>query len=285
MNNIKEQENNYNPSGMPEDASTTISGRTILPEDLSQVLQEAILRLAEFAESFSTTVPEDYIITQKELTDLTNEQKEARVKLFERLWAETEEILEEDPAELFNRQCLKEKQKDPRFNRGVFASMEKKRTEAVFRKFDKLPELDDLYTKNPAYKLVLSYINYLDNLPVEKDTTPILQTFKGKHTPEQRNTIRLRLIKEKCIEPISEEDFEYLFSEIQIFKGMPRIIFLKPASHAKRLLLELVEDFENKETEKYNISEWCITIKSGKRLDSNTRIAKKVVFGDIFKLD
>lgn len=282
MKKIKEQGNNYNPSDMPEGASTTITGRVILPEDLSQALQEAIRRLSEFAESFSTIVPEDNIITQKELTELTKEQKEARVKLFERLWAETEEIIEEDPAELFNRQCAKEKQKDPRFNRGVFASMEKKRTEAVFRKFDKLPELDDLYTKNPAYKLVLSYINYLDNLPEEKDTTPILQTFKGKHTPEQRNIIRLKLIKEKRIEPLSEEDFEYLFTQMRIFKGMPKIIFLKPASHAKRMLVELVDDFENPRKEKYNIAHWCIVLKKGGKLDSKTQKAKLAVFEGIF---
>lgn len=176
MSKVEEKGKEINPKdkqadkwsiGVPAGAVVTrISERPIkeIPEDLSPIWQDALLRLARFAESFNTIVPGDYIITQKELAELTEEQKEARFKLFLQLSTDTDEALQLDPGALFERQCEKEKLKDPYFNRMVFAEMESMRARAAFGKYQMTPELYDLYSENPAYLMVRRYIGYLDEL-------------------------------------------------------------------------------------------------------------------------
>jgi hypothetical protein len=107
-------------------------------------------------------------------------------------------------------------------------------------------------------------------------------TFKGKHSPEQRNKIRLWLIEKRFIENISQDEFEYLFTVNTINEDMPKIIFREAASNARTLLRILVDDFE-KEKNKINRSNLCITLKNGKKLTRNTQVAKEDIFKDMLK--
>lgn len=239
-------------------------------------LYSAIAALKEFTMSFST-------ISIEELADPSINTGQ-RLALLRRMADEASEILTEDPANLFEQQCKKEKSRDPQFNREVFARMEKMRAMAAVSKFEMIPELHDLYSGNPTYKLVLSYINYLDHLPEVKVSVNQPRTLRGKHTPEQRNLIREWLIKNEIILNISQGEFEYLFSEQFIHAGMKPVQFLKPASWAKGLLMLMVEGFDNTTLSKYNTANQCILLKSSKRLDSNTRIPKFDVFEDLRKL-
>ncbi len=238
-------------------------------------LYNAIAALNEFTKSFST-------IGIEELVDPSISAGQ-RVALLRRIADEASEILTEDPANLFEQQCKKEKSRDPQFKREVFARMEKMRAMAAVSKFEKISELHELYSENPAYKLVLSYLNFLDHLPEEKASTSQLRTLKGKQTPQQRSLIREWLIKNKIISNINQEDFEYLFSE-QLIIGMRPIKFLKPASWAKRLLFIMVEGFENKGSADYNIANQCIILKSGRKLDSNTKVTKDAAFKEILQM-
>lgn len=163
----QDKRSDYWSISLPADAIVTrTSDRPIkeIPEDISPIWQDALLRLARFAESFSTIVPEDYIITKEELAELTEEQKEARFKLFMQLSTETDEAIQLNPARLFERQCEKEKLKDPYFNIMVFAEMESMRARAAFGKYQMTPELYDLYSQNPVYLMVRRYIGYLDDI-------------------------------------------------------------------------------------------------------------------------
>lgn len=107
-------------------------------------------------------------------------------------------------------------------------------------------------------------------------------TFKGKHSPEQRNKIRLWLIEKRFIENISQDEFEYLFTVNIISEDMPKIIFREYASNARTLLRILVDDFE-KEKNKINRANLCITLKKGKKLTRNTQVAKEDIFKDMPK--
>lgn len=236
-------------------------------------LYGAIAALNGFVRAFSA-------INLEEMAGASVDTKQ-RLALLRRIADETSVILAADPAWLFDQQCEKEKSRDPFFNRKVFAGLEKMRALAAVSKFEMIPELHDLYSGNPTYKLVLSYINYLDHLPEVNISVNQPRTLRGKHTPEQRNLIREWLIKNEIILNISQGEFEYLFSEQVIHAGMKPVQFLKPASWAKGLLMLMVEGFDNTTLSKYNTANQCILLKSSKRLDSNTRIPKFDVFEDL----
>lgn len=102
-------------------------------------------------------------------------------------------------------------------------------------------------------------------------------TFNGKHSPEQRNIIRLWLIDKRFIENISQDEFEYLFTVNMIKEDMPSIIFRGSASKARRLLTILVDDFE-KEENKISRANHCITLKKGHKILNGTHVANPSYF-------
>lgn len=107
-------------------------------------------------------------------------------------------------------------------------------------------------------------------------------TFKGKHSPEQRNEIRLWLIAKKFIENISQDEFEYLFTVNIIKEDMPSIIFRGSASKARRLLTIVVDDFKGKKNE-IDRANLCITLKGGNKILHNTHLANPSCFAGMPK--
>ncbi|MFZ2341150.1 MAG: hypothetical protein WAW07_15690 [Bacteroidales bacterium] len=248
-------------------------------------LYDAIARLTDFIDGFSNIASEEFKISPEAIADQTEEMKSYRIELLQRKNREIDEIRKVSPAELFEMLCKKEKLTNPHFNRTVFAAMEKVRAKTAISEYKKLPEVRDFYKKNPQYELVLSYTNYLKNLPEESESPVHQYTFHGKHTPEQRDSYRLRLIEKKFIEPISEADFEYLFSKKPIHKALKQIHFLKGGSSANMMLSKLVEDYLNPNLTKYPIANRCIRFPKNPRykLSSHSGFTNDPELIDIFK--
>jgi len=110
-------------------------------------------------------------------------------------------------------------------------------------------------------------------------------TFEGKHTPEQRNNFRLWLISKEIIENISQDEFEYLFTVNKINEGMQTIVFREAAAQARTLLRILVDNFEGIpiREKRFVRANLCITLKSGKKISRNTKVAKEAIFEDMLK--
>ncbi len=155
-------------------------------------LYNAIAALNEFTKSFST-------IGIEELVDPSISAGQ-RVALLRRIADEASEILTEDPANLFEQQCKKEKSRDPQFKREVFARMEKMRAMAAVSKFEKISELHELYSENPAYKLVLT--NHFR--PYLRESLSQPYDLKGKQT--QQRAFQRMLIKNRSSRMIKPED-------------------------------------------------------------------------------
>jgi len=235
-------------------------------------LYDAIARLSEFIEGFSNITPAEFKISPEEIVDQTEEMKRSRIELLKRKNKETEEILSESPASWFARRCKREKQKDPYFNRSAYARAERTRSEGVREHIKNIPGWNDFVGDHPVYKNIEKYIQFLDDLPEGETSLKKLLTFKGKHTPRQRNVFRRGLIEEGFIADISTEDFEYCFSEKPIYDDRPRINFLTRANHATYMLRELVDDYGNKKLNKHEIANLCLFFPKNPstKIDSNT---------------
>jgi hypothetical protein len=127
----------------------------------------------------------------------------------------------------------------------------------------------------------------LDQKQPEESSSPQKQlfTFDGKHTPEQRNKYRQWLISKEINENISQDEFEYLFNVNKIYEGMPTIIFREVAAQARTLLTILIDGFESIpiREKRFVRANLCITLKSGKKISRNTKVAKEDIFKDMLK--
>ena len=104
-------------------------------------------------------------------------------------------------------------------------------------------------------------------------------TFSTRYTPEELNRIRKRLIAGKMIKPISEADFEYLFTSNPVTPKMKRLFWLesRPAGH--EFLKRVVYDDRHFDFNQVNN---CIKFSDGKLLDSNCRSTAQYKNDDLF---
>lgn len=158
------------------------------------------------------------------------------------------------------------------------------------------PENESVYSINEILQLlarqVIISVGGMDEIlgqkQLEGSTKPPTKqffTFDGKHTPEQRNKYRQWLISKEIIENISQDEFEYLFNVNKIYEGMPTIIFREVAAQARTLLTILIDGFESIpiREKRFVRANLCITLKSGKKISRNTKVAKEDIFKDMLK--
>jgi hypothetical protein len=111
------------------------------------------------------------------------------------------------------------------------------------------------------------------------ETVKQFRTFKTFLSPEELNTIRLRLIKDEQISKISEADFKYLFSAQPIQPEMVKICWKDSISLCHEFLARLV--FIGSKFN-YRQANSCIFFKNGNKISSSYKSRAQYKNDDFF---